>query len=215
MKTDKLGANDVIRASLSWMLTSKGVPKRKIKLLLAAKDQIAETWSQDGQGTKGFPLSTMKQFSMLRAALTGKRPRRDATVSNPIRARTFADLLPEDVVEQVHEYLYEQPWRDALDQLNSDETRESAFARLRHTVNVALDVIHYGNEALPAPRGNWLHRQILGIVLAIKPAKFTDSEMAELFKYFCPCGDEHTRDIIKKFRWRFMLRTSGKRNVKK
>jgi hypothetical protein len=197
------------------MLTSKGVPKNQIKLLLASKEQIAETWNQDGRGTRGFPLNTMKQFSELKASLTGSRLRRDATVPNPIKVQSFSDLLPNDVVEQVHEYLYEQPFRAALEHVHSEETREAAFARLRHSVNVALDVVHYGNEALPAPRGNWLHRQILGIVLTIRPAKFTDWEMAELFKYFCPCGNEHTREIMKKFRWRFVLRTGGTRNVKK
>jgi hypothetical protein len=48
---------------------------------------------------------------------------------------------------------------------------------------------------------------LLGVVLAATPAKFTDSEMAELFNHFCPCGTIHNREAMKKFRWRHSLRS--------
>lgn len=66
--------------------------------------------------------------------------------------------------------------------------------------STALFAVQHGYETLPKPRGNWLHRQILDVLTAA--GKFSDRDMAKLFDYFCPCGTEHNREAMKKFRWR-------------
>lgn len=189
------------------MLKSKGFPRAKIGLLLGSKDQIREAWDRDQRGTKGFPVNTAQLLAALEDRLKGRRPSRIHRLPTPRAATRLSDILPEKVVRQVHEYLYEQPFGDSLKGLESAATDQGALLRIKNTLEAALYVGHIGYEALPTPRGNWLHRQILGLLIVATPAKFTDSEMAEFFNYFCPCGAEHNREAMKKFRWRHSLRS--------
>jgi hypothetical protein len=103
---------------------------------------------------------------------------------------------------RVHEYLHEEPFREALVDLYSHEGHSHALKRIRETVEAALFAVQHGYETLPKPRGNWLHRQILDVLTAAAPGKFSDRDMTKLFDYFCPCGTPHNREAMKKFRWR-------------
>ena len=195
-------ANQDSSAVMSWMLKAKGVPKKKIKLLLDSKEQVRKAWDRDEHGTKGYPLNTGYLLSELEARLNGWRPRRRLRhVRQPETLTRLNDILPEKIVREVHEYLYEEPFQDALAEISAHSS-EKLFARIRNTIETALEVRRFGEQALPMPRGNWLHRQILGIVRAAEPERITDSEMAQLFDHLCPCGHEHKRETIKKFRSR-------------
>jgi hypothetical protein len=74
--------------------------------------------------------------------------------------------------------------------------------RIKGKIETALYFARVGEQPLPKPRANWLHRQILSFIQASTSEKFTDSELAELFDYFCPCSSGHNREAMKKFRWR-------------
>jgi hypothetical protein len=191
---------------LSWMLKAKGISKGKIKLLLDSGELIRVAWEGDGRGTKGFPLNTAYAFWELEDELRGSRSHRIRSIPYRKPPTRLTDILPEKVVRQVHEYLYEEPLNDALDELTSTDTVHGALARIKNTMDTALYVQQFGEQALPAPRGNWLHRQMLGFIRAAIPEKITDSEMAKLFDYLCPCGNSHNRETIKKFRWRHSVR---------
>jgi hypothetical protein len=191
---------------MSWMLKAKSVPKGKIKLLLESAELIRVAWEGDGRGGKGFPLNTTYAFWELEDQLRGSRSHRIRFIPYRKPPTRLSDILPEKVVRQVHEYLYEEPMDDALDELSSPETIHGALARIKNTVETALYVQQFGEQALPAPRGNWLHRQMLGLIRAAIPQKITDSETAKLFDYLCPCGGAHNRETIKKFRWRHSVR---------
>jgi hypothetical protein len=150
-------------------------------------------------------MNTAQLLYEIETRLKGWRPRKrrkgkgkGIVVKTPTRLR---DILPEKTVQQVHEYLYEEPFKEALAELHSD-ARSQAYERIRNTILNALRVEDIGYEVLPKPRGNWLHRQLLGVLTTVAPEKFSDSEMATLFDYFCPCGTEHNREAMKKFRWR-------------
>jgi hypothetical protein len=192
---------------VEWMLKSKDVSKGNIKLLLESKEAIKQAWNWDDQGTKNFPVNTGQALYEIETSLKGSRPSRKRRNSRnkgivPRQAARLADILPESTVEQVHEYLHEEPFREALAELYSPEGRSRAFNRIKDTISNALNAEHYGYETLPKPRGNWLHRQLLRALTAAAPGKFTDSDMVKLFDYFCPCGSEHNREAMKKFRWR-------------
>lgn len=193
--------------SVEWMLKSKDVAKGKIKLLLESKEQIRQAWERDDYGTKCFPINTASLLYDIESKLKGLRPRKrrrsrkrkDIVLEVATRLR---DILPERTVQRVHEYLHEEPFREALAELSSTETFAKAFSRIRETIDHALYVDRDGYDILPKPRGNWLHRQMLSTLASAAPGKFSDSEMAELFDYFCPCGTKHNREAMKKFRWR-------------
>jgi hypothetical protein len=191
-------------ALVEWMLKSKGVSKGNIRLLLDSTEQIRVAWDRDDRGTKGFPMQTAGLLYEIETRLKGRRPRKRRTprgiiLKEPTR---LSDILPESTVEQVHEYLHEEPFREALAELHSADHRSRALNRIKDTIDNALYAEHYGYETLPKPRGNWLHRQVLGVLTAVAPGKLSDSEMVNLFNYFCPCGTEHNREAMKKFRWR-------------
>lgn len=185
-----------------WLFKSKGLPKKKIRLLLGSREEIRAAWERDNQGTKGFPMNTAFLLGAIEARLKGLRPRTVRSVPFPKAPTRLLDILPEKDVEQVHEYLHEEPFLDALGELHSDEAGMKALGRIKETIETALDFARFGEQALPKPRGNWLHRQILSFIQASTSEKFTDSELAELFDYFCPCGSGHNREAMKKFRWR-------------
>jgi len=192
-------------AFVEWMLKSKNVSKGNIKLLLESKEQIRQAWDWDDHGTKTFPMNTAQLLYEIETRLKGWRPRKrrkekgkGIVIKTPTRLR---DILPEKTVQRVHEYLYEESFKEALAELHSD-ARSQAYERIRNTILNALRVEDVGYEVLPKPRGNWLHRQLLGVLTTVAPGKFSDSEMATLFDYFCPCGTEHNREAMKKFRWR-------------
>jgi hypothetical protein len=190
---------------VEWMLKSKDVSKGNIKLLLESRSQIRQAWDWDHQGTKGFPMNTAQLLYEIETRLKGWRPRKRRTSLKGIHLKPPAqlrDILPERTVHQVHEYLYEEPFKEALVDLYSEDARSQALERIRNTILNSLTVQQFGFEALPRPRGNWLHRQVLGALTAVAPGKFSDLEMVKLFDYFCPCGTTHNREAMKKFRWR-------------
>lgn len=191
-------------AFVEWMLKSKNVSKGNIKLLLESKEQIKQAWDWDDHGTKSFPMNTAQLLYEIETTLKGWRPRRrkHGKLPYPKAATRLHDILPESTVRQVHEYLHEEPFHEALAELHSSDTQSRALIRIKDTINSALYAEHYGYETLPKPRGNWLHRQLLAMLAAVAPRKFSDSEMVKLFNYFCPCGAEHNREAMKKFRWR-------------
>ena len=192
-------------AFVEWMLKSKNVSKGNIKLLLESKEQIRQAWEWDDNGTKSFPMSTAHLVDEIEAKIKGWRPRKRRKGLKLIRSQLptrLRDILPEKTVQQVHEYLYEEPFKEALAELHPADARSEAFERIRNTILNALRVEDIGYEVLPKPRGNWLHRQLLGVLTTAAPGKFSDSDMAKLFDYFCPCGTAHNRETMKKFRWR-------------
>jgi len=191
-------------ALVEWMLKSKGVSKGNIKLLLESKAQIRQAWDWDDHGTKGFPMNTAQLLYEIETRLKGWRPRRrkHRKLPYPKAPTRLHDILPESTVRQVHEYLHEEQFHEALAELQSADTQSRALNRIKETINNALYAEQHGYETLPKPRGNWLHRQVLGALTAAAPGKFSDSEMVKLFDYFCPCGTEHNRETMKKFRWR-------------
>ncbi len=191
-------------AFVEWMLRSKDVSKGNIKLLLESRDQIRQAWDWDDQGTKSFPMNTAHLLDEIDSRLKGWRPRRRKLrkLPYPTPPKRLQDILSEGTVRQVHEYLHEEPFDEALADLHSRDTDSHALHRIKETIDSALYVEHFGYESLPKPRGNWLHRQIIGVLSAAAPAKLSDSEMVKLFDYICPCGVEHNREAMKKFRWR-------------
>jgi hypothetical protein len=193
------------QALIEWMLKSKNVSKVNIRLLLESKDQINLAWDRDDRGTKRFPMNTAHLLYERGALLKGWRPRKNRKKGMRIRLKEpkcLGDILPDRDVEQIHEYLHEEPFREALIDLYSQEGHSRALKRITETVGAALFAVQHGYETLPKPRGNWLHRQILDVLTAAAPGKFSDRDMAKLFNYFCPCGAEHNREAMKKFRWR-------------
>lgn len=191
-----------LEALVEWMLKAKGASKTNIRLLLSSAENIRLAWDRDNRGTKAFPMNTAFLLGEIEARLKGWRPRTVRSVPYPKAPTRLLDILPEKVVRQVHEYLHEEPFLDALDELRSGDPDKKALGRIKETIDTALSFYRFGEQALPKPRGNWLHRQILSFIQASTSEKFTDSELAELFDYFCPCGSSHNREAMKKFRWR-------------
>jgi len=130
-------------------------------------------------------------------------PRLIRRIPAPRLPRTIDALLKgvSRIVPAVYEYMYEEPLQDAFVRwrLRLDE---NAYAQICDAVDKSLGVSQYGEEALPNPRGNWLHRQLLDLASAAGLAGLTSREMAQFFQYLCPCGVEHSRETIKKFRQR-------------
>jgi hypothetical protein len=179
--------------------------KKRGQLLTRTAGQLRTAWRRDKAGSDGFPFNTAYLIGDVKARLHGWRPARifrlRAPKSRPLKQ--LGDLLKEKTVRAVYEYLYEEPFEDAMRQLNAGYREgEQAFNQISEAVKVALGVSWIGEEMLPKPRGNWLHRQLLEVAKAAHLGHLTNREMAEFFDDLCPCGSKHTRETIKKFRQR-------------
>jgi hypothetical protein len=194
-------------AFIELLLKSKGVSKGNVRFLLDSSQRIKQAWDDDDRGAKSFPLQTAGTLYEIESAMKAPRPakirKRNKRTGIRVKVPTqLRDILPEQTVRQVHEYLHEEQFKDALLAMRSDDSRVSAYRRIEETLMRAFRVHDFGFESLPKPRGNWLHRKLLDVLTASTSEQFSDSEMAKLFDYFCPCGNAHSRETIKKFRWR-------------
>lgn len=176
--------------------------KKRAQLLTRISQQLKTAWRSDKAGSDGFPLNTAYVVSDLMARLHNRRPsRRIRRLPIPKTPKRLGDVLNERLVRKVHEYLYEEPFGKALGQFYSTEG-EQASEQIRETINVVLAVSRHGEEMLPKPRGNWLHRHLLEVAKAANLGNLTNREMAEFFDDLCPCGSKHSRETMKKFRQR-------------
>jgi hypothetical protein len=179
--------------------------EKRAQLLTGIAEQLRTAWRRDKAGSNGFPMNTSYVVGEVKARLRGWRPSRifrlRAPKSKPLKR--LGDILKEETIRGVYEYLYEEPLKDALSRLESSYGEgEQAFDQISEAVRVALSVSWIGVEMLPKPRGNWLHRQLLEVATAANLANLTNREMAEFFNDLCPCGAKHSRETIKKFRQR-------------
>jgi hypothetical protein len=158
-------------------------------------------WRIDKSGSGDYPMSTARLIGELKSKLYGWRPRRIRKLPALKTPKRLSDILDEKLVRDVYEYLHEEPLKNAFARFNTKEGGR-AFDKISEAVVVALDVSRLGEQGLPRPRGNWLHRQLLELAAAAKLRHLTDRDMAEFFNDLCPCGATHTRETMKKFRQR-------------
>jgi hypothetical protein len=179
--------------------------RKRVQLLTRTTAQLRTAWRRDRAGSDGFPFNTAYLIGEVRARLQGGSPRRSLRLGapKPKPLKQLGDILKEKTVRAVYEYLYEEPFSDAMRQLNAGYREgEQAFNQISEAVKVTLGVSWIGAEMLPKPRGNWLHRQLLEVAKAAHLGHLTNREMAEFFDDLCPCRSKHTRETIKKFRQR-------------
>src|SRR6266852_2950178 len=139
-------------ALVEWMLKSKDVSKGNIKLLLESKEQIRQAWDWDDHGTKNFPVNTANLLYQIETTLKGQKRRRRSTRRKGIRPKAptrLQDILPERMVQQVHEYLHEEPFREALAEMYSADPPSHALNRIKDTIDKTLFAEVYGYETLP------------------------------------------------------------------
>jgi hypothetical protein len=187
-----------MKATDHWL---ERTSKRHKQFLTGIREQLKTAWRRDKNGSDGYPMNTAYLIGEVKSELHGRRSRRIRRLPAPKTLKRLSDILDDKLVQDVYEYLHEEPLKYAFARL-STSAEEVALKQISEAVSVALEVSRFGEHALPKPRGNWLHRQLLGLAAAAKLGDLTNREMAEFFNDLCPCGAKHNRETIKKFRQR-------------
>ena len=187
---------------------------RNAKILSELSAQLRHTWGVDRKGTRGFPVNTAYLLAGVENRLRRRAPpRRIRKLPAPRLPRTIDALLKgvSKLVPRVYEYMYEEPIEDAFARLSGPPGRTnhrvsgdgiSAYGQICDAVTTSLGVEAHGDQILPSPRGNWLHRQILDLATTAGLGDLTNREMEQFFEDVCPCGAKHSRETLKKFRQR-------------
>jgi hypothetical protein len=188
-------------------------------ILEESTSRLEWAWETDQNYPKSYPVTTDKMFSMIHAKLgLGKRresgiQRRVQKLPSPSRPRKrLSKLLHEKAIKAVYENQNDGRYEDAL-KLAAAGEREgfAAWRKIWRAINDAYLIHVYGDEFIPRPRVQFLHRNLLKLADVVEIDDLKDEGIAEFFDDLCPCGKSHEPETIRKLKKRWNDRKETKR----
>ena len=181
-------------------------------------------WETDKKYPKSYPLNTDYAFAQIQSQLTEGSRDRSQIVPQPPELpspspapKRLSELVHEKTIKAVYEQQNDGKYENALKLAASGE-REGAIAwrKILHAVNAAYLIHSYGDEFIPRPRVQFLHRNLLKIADITSMNELTHEGIQDLthegivefLDDLCPCGKKHEAETIRKLRKRW---TGGKR----
>jgi hypothetical protein len=173
-------------------------------------------WDTDKKYPKSYPLNTDFAFTEIHRQLSAGS--RDSSQiqqqfrelpSPPPPPKSLSEIVHEKTIKAVYEQQNDGKYEDALKLAASGE-REGAIAwrKILHAVNATYLIHTYGDEFIPRPRVQFLHRNLLEIADVVEMNDQTHEGIVEFLDDLCPCGERHEAETIRKLRRRW---TGGKR----
>jgi hypothetical protein len=185
-------------------------------VLEKSAQRLKWTWDTDRKYPKSYPLNTDYAFAQIHSELReGSRDRSQSEqetreLPSPAPApKRLSDLVHEKTIKAVYEQQNDGRYKDALKLAAYGEPKGSiAWRKILHAVNAAYLIHSYGEEFIPAPRVQFLHRNLLKIADVVEMDDVTHEGIVEFLDDLCPCGEKHEAETIRKLRNRW---TGGKR----
>lgn len=182
------------------------VSKHAKDVLKAYANHLKKAWAEDKKDPRSFPLNTGELLFELEKRLT-QGPENEGTqewqLSRP-SPRRLSDLVDEKLVKIVFEQQntdsYERAlWLAAF----GGKRRNLAWRKISLAVNAAYLIKVDGLHAIPRPRVDYLHRELLKMAEQLKISKLTHAGIAEFLDDICPCGIKHRPGTVRKLRNRW------------
>ena len=116
----------------------------------------------------------------------------------------LSDLVDEKTIKAVYELQNDGRYEDAL-RLAAPGDRESHIVRRKilYAVSAAYLIHSFGDEFIPKPEVQFLHRNLLKIADLVGMNELTHRGIAEFTDDLCPCGKEHKAGTIGRLRKRW------------
>ena len=176
-------------------------------------------WQTDKKYPKSYPLNTDYAFAEVHSQLSegsqdGSKIIQPQTVELPCPPsppKRLSELVQERTIKAVYEQQNDGSYEDALKLAASGERKGSiAWRKILHAVNAAYLIHSYGDEFIPTPRVQFLHRSLLKVSEEVGMNDQTHEGIVEFLDDLCPCGVRHEPETIRKLRKRWTGRKRAK-----
>ena len=181
----------------------------------AYANPLKKAWAEDKKDPRSYPLNTGELlFELEKRLAQGRKDEgtQEWQVPRPFPPKGLSDLVDENLVktvfEQQNHYSYELALRLAA---FGGKKRNLAWRKISLAVNAAYLIKVDGPHAIPRPRVDYLHRELLKMTEQLKINKLTHAGIAEFFDDFCPCGIKHRPGTVRKLRNRWSRGRRGRR----
>jgi len=116
---------------------------------------------------------------------------------------SLSELLDENVIKSLYEDQNNGSYEDALKiAWGNDKKAYRTFRKLLRAMESAYEISSYGWQAIPKPKVQFLHRNLLDIAALAELNELTHQGLAEFLDDVCPCGERHSAEAIRKLRTR-------------
>jgi len=184
-------------------------------VLEEAADRLDWAWQTDMKGPTSYPLNTNYAFGEIKGQIMEALRGRSRIIHQaiglpppPPPPGRLSQLVDERTIRVVYEQQHDGTYQNTLKLAASgDRKASSAWRRILRAVNAAYLIGHYGDEFIPKPRVQFLHRELLEIAEVAGLQDLSHQGIVEFLDDLCPCGKRHTAEAIRKLRKRL---TAGK-----
>jgi hypothetical protein len=186
------------------------VDSRQLEILKEAAVVLRVAWRWDNRHPKSYPVNTDHALWETKVQLRNQPIERQTGIPAYRRPKSVHDFINEGAVERLYEQQHSESYRDALFRA-SQGLGAGGFTAWKEIVNCMIPAYlldFAGEEALPKPRVNFLHRELLEIAETLELDH--QEGLAEFLNDICPCEKEHNAEAIRKLRKRISrIRKSG------
>lgn len=176
--------------------------------------RLNRAWAVDKKNRNSYPRYTDREFSRIRHRLglisrvsPGVEQHAEELPSPPVPPTRLSDLLHEKTIKAVFEDQNGGSYEDALRlAIGEDPRSAAAWRKILQAVDAAFRTRYYGDEFIPRPRVQFLHRNLLELAAIMEIDDVKYEALAEFFDDLCPCGERHKEDAVRKLRKRWQLR---------
>lgn len=175
-----------------------------------AAARLESAWKKDMKYPKSFPVNTNYAFGEIKEWIDECRrkgepeiERRRLGIPRWRSPKRFSDLVGDGVIRAVFEDQNVGSYSDALKLAASgDKSAHRTFWKILKAIEPAYLISHFGDDAAPKPKVNFLHRNLLDLANFLRLSDLTHAGIMEFLDDLCPCRKRHTADAIRKLRKR-------------
>lgn len=216
--TVPLGPPSILNVGINQHRWKNWVSDEARIVLEELTSRLKWAWEADQDYPKSYPLNTDKAFSVIRAKLELRRRHRSGIQRRiqklprqTLPRKRLSKLLNEKTIKAVYENQNDGRYEDALKLAAAGEGKGfAAWRKIWHAINDAYLIHVYGDEFIPKPRVQFLHRNLLELADVVEMHDVKDEGVAEFFDDLCPCGKRHESEAIRKLRTRWARRKGAK-----
>lgn len=177
------------------------------QILENAAENIAWAWRVDEEYPKSYPVNTGQLLYEIKTRIEESlKPKKRLSIRKgskqllrPRPPESFSELIEDRAVQVVYEDQNSGTYKNAL--VLASRGDRSTFRKIMRAIENVYVMDLIGPGALPRPKTQFLHRNILQIA-KVSGLDQKDEGILEFLDDLCPCGTKHQLDAIRKLRKR-------------
>jgi hypothetical protein len=179
----------------------ESLDEKSVGILESATERLHWSWALDGRYPKCYPINTDTILSEIKTELSPSKVCSSSRGVSVPRGSTksLLDLIDEHSVRTLYEQQHAESYNEAL--AIASKGYGAGFAswkKIMNCVTTAYLIGFGGDDFIPKPKVNFLHRELLEIASSLGLNELTAEGLAEFYNDFCPCGKDHNGEAIRK-----------------